>query len=217
MKDTRSICCVSSVPAPSGFNIHCSTSQWIAQFSVFFLFFLILFKFDAVLVLVWYTLYKIYEYEHQFVSPRNLLKRAMTHTKDLNLFISDMFKFGECLCGFGIVSVCKSWHLIDVQLLLINVWAVGDNKRFTHRSLITARWTWTRWQCFLDCPISVFTHKEVQVCVITSLLPLIDLLHTSLNKCFNILTCAPPGNTEHAAVNFLPSARRDHAGLALHL
>lgn len=71
--------------APAGFNIHCSTSQRIAQFSVFFFFrfffLLILFKFDAVLVLVWYTLYKIYEYEHQLVSPRNLLKHVMAHTQ----------------------------------------------------------------------------------------------------------------------------------------
>lgn len=48
--------------------------------SVFFFslrfFFLILFKFDAVLVLVWYTLYKIYEYEHQFVSA----SKSVTHT-----------------------------------------------------------------------------------------------------------------------------------------
>lgn len=49
------------VSAPAGFNIFWSTSQQIAQISVLFLsffFLLILFKFDAVSVLVWYTLYK---------------------------------------------------------------------------------------------------------------------------------------------------------------
>lgn len=90
---TCSICSPPLVSPPPGFNIHCSTSQWVAQFSVlFFLFLLILFKFDAALVLVWYTLYKIYEYEHQFVSPGNLLKYIMTHTHT-HQFLSIWFRF----------------------------------------------------------------------------------------------------------------------------
>lgn len=59
--------------APAGFNIYWSTSQRIAQFSVLFFFsffsLLILFKFDAVSVLVWYTLYKYMNMNINFCCP----------------------------------------------------------------------------------------------------------------------------------------------------
>lgn len=104
------------------------------------------------------------------------------------------------------VTLAARDPVVDVQRL-INVWGL--------HSLITIKIIWTRCQARPGC--SFFIDIKVEICILTPPLPLADLLLTSLNKCFKILTHTPPGNISHSAANFLPSVRRDHAGLALHL
>lgn len=91
----------------------------------FLFFLLILFKFDAVLVLVWFTLYKIYEYWHQTVAPWSFqtLTYTFLHTIYLIIYLNDSDKDNTKRCTYHrkmgngnkceyLIRLKSVWHLI---------------------------------------------------------------------------------------------------------